>query len=105
MSAEQGLLSDICERPEDDTPRLVYADWLDDHDQPERAEFIRVQVERAKLGVVGPRVAELELRERELLAAHAPDWLEPLNLGLGEVGFERGFVVEGQLAPSAFVQP
>jgi uncharacterized protein (TIGR02996 family) len=27
----------------DDTPRLVYADWLSEHGQPERAELIRVQ--------------------------------------------------------------
>lgn len=38
------LLADILANPEDDTPRLIYADWLEDHDQAERAEFIRVQI-------------------------------------------------------------
>src|SRR5262249_51187264 len=28
--------------------RLVYADWLEEHGQPERAEFIRAQVELAR---------------------------------------------------------
>jgi uncharacterized protein (TIGR02996 family) len=28
---------------EDDTPRLVYADWLDEHGDPDRAAFIRTQ--------------------------------------------------------------
>lgn len=38
----------IMARPDDDTQRLVFADWLDDHGQPERAAFIRNQVELAK---------------------------------------------------------
>jgi len=40
-----GLLADIIENPEADDLRLIYADWLDDHGEEERAEFIRVQVE------------------------------------------------------------
>lgn len=43
------FLADIIAAPDDDTPRLIYADWLEDPDhnpgplQPEWAEFIRVQ--------------------------------------------------------------
>lgn len=47
MNTEEGLLAGICSHPHDDTPRLVYADWLDENGQPERAEFIRVQCELA----------------------------------------------------------
>lgn len=43
------MLRDICANPADNAPRLIYADWLDEHDQPERAEFIRVQCELARL--------------------------------------------------------
>lgn len=48
---EQGaaLLRGILDHPADDLPRLVYADWLDENGQAERAEFVRVQVELAKL--------------------------------------------------------
>lgn len=36
------FIRSICERPEDDTPRLIFADWLEDHGGDEtRAEFIR----------------------------------------------------------------
>jgi len=42
---ELAFRRDICAAPKDDTVRLVYADWLDEHDQAERAEFVRVQVE------------------------------------------------------------
>lgn len=38
------FLSAICAEPEDDTVRLVYADWLDENGDPERAEFVRLQV-------------------------------------------------------------
>jgi uncharacterized protein (TIGR02996 family) len=43
------FLADILANPEDDTPRLVYADWLDEHGAEERADLIRVQCE------LGPR--------------------------------------------------
>lgn len=42
---ESALVRQILTRPADDTPRLVYADWLDEHDQADRAEFIRMSVE------------------------------------------------------------
>ena len=36
MSDEQALLRTIIKNPNADTPRLVYADWLDDHTEPPR---------------------------------------------------------------------
>jgi uncharacterized protein (TIGR02996 family) len=38
------LLKAILANPAEDTPRLVYADWLEENGQGERAEFIRWQV-------------------------------------------------------------
>lgn len=38
------FLRAIIDRPDDDLPRLVFADWLDEHGDGERAEFIRLQV-------------------------------------------------------------
>ncbi len=40
---QQAFLRAINDGPDDDTPRLVYADWLDEHGDPQRAELIRVQ--------------------------------------------------------------
>lgn len=42
------LLSAILAAPADDAPRLIFADWLDEHGEPERAEFIRCQIELAR---------------------------------------------------------
>ncbi len=45
MSDRAALLSAIREHPDEDTPRLVYADWLDEHGEAPRAAYIRAQVE------------------------------------------------------------
>lgn len=42
----------ICENPHDDTPRLIFADWLAEQPDKEsqcRAEFIRVQIKLSKM--------------------------------------------------------
>jgi len=44
-SDEDAFLRAIRDKPEDDAPRLIFADWLDDHEQPERAEYLRIEVE------------------------------------------------------------
>ena len=49
MTQEASFLHAVLENPEDDATRLIFADWLDDNGQPERAEFIRLQVEGARL--------------------------------------------------------
>lgn len=48
QATNAAFLAAIRNAPDDDAPRLVYADWLDDHDDSERAEFIRVQVKLAR---------------------------------------------------------
>lgn len=48
MNNEDGFLHAIMETPDDDVPRLVYADWLEEHGDP-RAELIRVQCAEARL--------------------------------------------------------
>lgn len=48
MTDGEAILRTILDNPDDDAPRLVYADWLDEHGQEEAAEFIRVQVELAR---------------------------------------------------------
>jgi uncharacterized protein (TIGR02996 family) len=62
---EDSLLRAVAAAPDDDAVRLVYADWLDEHGQPERAEFIRVQIERGRLPEDDDRQAELAARERD----------------------------------------
>jgi uncharacterized protein (TIGR02996 family) len=49
-SERDALMATIIADPADDTPRLVYADWLEEHGQEERAELIRVQCELSQQG-------------------------------------------------------
>jgi uncharacterized protein (TIGR02996 family) len=75
MNDRDTLLQAIRERPDDDGPRRSLADWYADNDQPARAEFIRIQVERAHLPAEEERHADLHARDLQLLAAHAADWM------------------------------
>jgi uncharacterized protein (TIGR02996 family) len=43
------FLQAILESSDDDTPRLAYADWLEEHGDPDRAEFIHMQGLLARL--------------------------------------------------------
>ena len=73
MSDRAAFIRAIVATPGDDTPRLVFADWLDetgDESDRARAEFIRVQCESASLPAGDTRRAKLEKREEELLRSH-----------------------------------
>ena len=82
MTHDDAFLQAIIESPDDDSLRLIYADWLDDHGQAERAEFIRVQLGLGQLPVADPRRAGLVLRRQELLVSHQEDWVEQCGLAL-----------------------
>lgn len=51
MDQREAFLASIIENPDDDAPRLIFADWLDENGEAERAEFVRIQIELAKYGV------------------------------------------------------
>ncbi len=70
------LLEAAKQRPEDDGPRLVLADWLEDSGQPERAEFVRLQL---RLASATPREQEeMKARCDRLLEHRGGCWLGPL---------------------------
>ena len=79
MSDEKALLAAIRDHPDEDTPRLMLADWLQDNGQPERAEFIRVQVEASRLRWNDPRWKSLAEQAKKLFEAHGEEWIGPLG--------------------------
>jgi uncharacterized protein (TIGR02996 family) len=112
------FLQEIIASPDDDTPRLIYADWLDERGDP-RGEFIRVQCELATLtrpaatpwnGMYGapspysspkkavraasdlPRFQQLLQRQLALSMTHSPAWVQPFQRHVSGVLFSRGFV-------------
>src|SRR5262249_32889270 len=78
MSQHEAFLRSIIEAPEDDAPRLVYADWLEDQGDLERAEFIRVQCRLAEMDEDDPLRSGLLRREYELLVERWGEWAGPL---------------------------
>jgi uncharacterized protein (TIGR02996 family) len=104
---DQAFLDDIIANPADDTPRLVYADWLDDHGQGARAEFIRLQCQLAALGEHDPERFALEQREEELLAVHGEEWLPALPAWARRGGhflFRRGFLDRASVTVTEFLK-
>jgi uncharacterized protein (TIGR02996 family) len=91
MTHEEAFLADITENPDDDTPRMVYADWLTDRGDP-RGEFIHVQCSLGSVAEDDPCRPQLEARESELLALHQDGWLGPLRPLLSRWTFRRGFL-------------
>lgn len=56
---EQDLLDAIAKSPQDDAPRAVYGDWLEENGRHEDAEFLRAQIEIRRLGQGGERFLAL----------------------------------------------
>jgi uncharacterized protein (TIGR02996 family) len=88
-----GFVGAILESPEDDTPRLIYADWLEERGDP-RGEFIRIQCARAALPEWDRRAQVLARQEYVLLERHGAAWRAelPRLAGVNWEVFERGFV-------------
>lgn len=115
MTDRDALLAAVLAAPDDDLPRLVYADFLDEHGDPDRAAFIRSQVHLAALppGTVPSdrRLLELRAAEQSLLTRFRKVWLAPLRLP-GEPlqspathgVFRRGFVERVWMPAAWFVR-
>src|SRR5262245_24075479 len=94
MSDEAALLAAIIAHPDEDTPRLIFADWLDQHGQPERAEFIRLQC-GPENEAADKRAAELEERNRAEWLADVPQF--PHTPWFFNRGFPEVVRVTGEL--------
>ena len=104
MNQEQPFLDAIAEAPEHDGPRLVYADWLDEQGQTAQAEFVRVQLQLARLTADDSGFARLQAREKELYYQHRDAWTAPLKkLGV-TAWFRRGVVNSVQISATRFLK-
>jgi uncharacterized protein (TIGR02996 family) len=131
MTERDAFIQAIVAAPEDDALRLIFADWLDEHDDP-LGEFIRLQLELEPLrrpcadpAAELERVKRLEMippgedrrrvdwplgrqlqREEELLRKHKAAWLgEVADLESDESRFKpefrRGFVASAEIGLTA----
>lgn len=93
---EKDLTEHIWANPDDDVPRLVYADWLMERGDP-RGEFIRLQVESAALPEGNPRKLEYERRAAAVMHAHRLEWTPEVSPKF-EWRFVRGLPAAVKLA-------
>jgi uncharacterized protein (TIGR02996 family) len=98
MSIDDEFIQTIIASPDDDTPRLVYADWLDEQADP-RGEFIRIQIELAKMAHDDPRRWDLELRQGRLMRWYGWQWwFMPFDPSSVRPTFRRGFPEDFELS-------
>jgi len=85
------FLAEILARPSEDVPRLVFADWLEEHGDP-RGEFIRIQCQRENMTPADPGFERLSDRESTLLNEFGPQWCVELpEWARAGCEFSRGF--------------
>jgi uncharacterized protein (TIGR02996 family) len=94
---EEALRAAIIEAPEDDAPRLVYADWLTEHGSTEadlaRAEFIREQIRLEREGGASTVYSAGSRRLDDLRRTHAGAWEQGLpKWASGKARYRRGFI-------------
>ncbi len=102
MNDRDALLNAIAEHPEEDTPRLMYADWLEENGQTERADFVRNQVELGRLHLDDPARKPLVDKNVYYLANFVPGWKAELPdiPGVEWGDFNRGLIEEVQFLPT-----
>lgn len=105
MNAEDTFLSDIIANLNDDAPRLIFADWLEDHNQLERAELIRLQCQLApdEDRYDDPQINAIRDRVEELLqpiqTKEAPLFSDEIR-----IKWRRGFVDSLELTAQHFIR-
>ncbi|SIO60903.1 repeat-companion domain-containing protein [Singulisphaera sp. GP187] len=92
MVSGQALLKAILDSPDDDAPRLAYADWLESQGEPERGEFIRIQCTLDPMPANDPGRPALLAREAELLDQYGWTWAEEFGTEITEWVYQRGFI-------------
>jgi uncharacterized protein (TIGR02996 family) len=104
--ATETFLGAILAEPDDDTPRLVFADWLEEHGDLDRATFIRLQCEVARLWERDPRWGDLQDQVEKLWKKHRKGWLTPLPMWLRRLKpeFRRGFLEKVTVSANQFLR-
>lgn len=85
------FLAAVLAEPDDDLPRLIFADYLDERGDP-RGAFIRTQIELTRADPDDLRRDGLLAAEKALQDEHEDAWLGPLGDELVRWWFHRGFI-------------
>ncbi len=100
---QRAFLEEVIANPSDDTPRLIYADYLEEAGDP-RGEFIRLQCELERLDIFNPRYLDTIHRCEELLSEHNATWAGEQSQDLRVSAFHRGFIDTVTVRARAFLE-
>jgi uncharacterized protein (TIGR02996 family) len=87
-----GLVQACKDEPDDDGLRLILADWLDDHDDPARAELIRLSLPLSRSDIQPASLASLHARMAQLRRDNDARWLGTYPTYERETEFHRGLI-------------
>ena len=107
MNADrEAFVREIAEHLDDDAPRLIFADWLEERGDPQ-GQFIRLQCELERTSD-RERRSILIRHETDLLREHRDEWLRPFGGALVRGVFRRGMLdqaeVESQTAVNCSIE-
>jgi len=71
---EEGFLSSLRARPDDDATRVVYADWLEERARTTESEFLRLQIALRTIAPEDPRFERLGEALRKIALQLDPTW-------------------------------
>ena len=104
MTRRDALLRAVCDAPDDDLPRLVFADWCEENGEPDRAEFIRLMcrvhhlctaIDRGAGEKAVREMTPLDQRAWEVWGKHGRGWFAELPKLAGitwpDGRWQRGF--------------
>src|SRR5690349_9754543 len=85
------FLTAIAEDPADPAPRLVFADWLEEHGDP-RADLVRLGWEAVRVPFPQPGWKETLDPLEAWWRRYGNDWLPDLSDEGCDLGFDRGLL-------------
>jgi uncharacterized protein (TIGR02996 family) len=109
MAEQDEVLQSVLDKPDDDAPRLAYADWCDlqtDEPTSARGKFIRIQIGSAHFGQnVEPLIKfMLQSQEETLLRDYRQVWAAPIAPLVDDYVFDRGFVALITISARTFLE-
>lgn len=101
--AESEFIEEIIANPQDQSARLIFADWLEEQGDP-RGEFIRIQCELSAPSDNLHRREELDNRQEQLRRVHEHEWIQPLHGRVSGWTFHCGFVESVEMTVEQFLK-
>lgn len=100
---QRALLDEVVANPSADTPRRIYADYLEEAGDP-RGEFVRLQCDLEQLDVLDARYLGTLHRCEALLRRHEATWMAEQGHNLRVSVFQRGFIDTVTVRARAFLR-